>query len=99
MVKPAFLGQAVALLTTWLLQGGPTLLAAVQGPVETLPLGTQLVVSLGAGLYEELLFRVLLVTALLWLGLKLGSARTVTSSRCPRSPFGRLLACCSAGSM
>jgi hypothetical protein len=72
-----FLGQAVALLTTWLLQGGPTLLAAVQGPVETLPFGTQLVVSLGAGIYEELLFRVLLVSALLWLGLKLGWRRPV----------------------
>jgi hypothetical protein len=78
IVYAMFFGQTVALLTTWLLQGGPTLLATVQaGPVSTLPLGTQLVVSLGAGLYEELLFRVLLVSGLLWLGLKLEWRRPV----------------------
>lgn len=37
---------------------------ALAGPVAELGLGTQLMVSLGAGLYEELLFRVLLVGAL-----------------------------------
>ncbi len=33
-----------------------------------LELGTQLMISLGAGIYEELLFRVLLVGALAWIG-------------------------------
>ncbi len=70
-------GQTVALLTTWLLQGGPSLMTVVQSPVASLSLGTQLVVSLGAGLYEELVFRVLLVSALLWLGLRFGWRRPV----------------------
>ena len=79
LIYAAVFGQTVALLTTWLLQGGPSLLAAVQGPspVEALPFGTQLVVSLGAGLYEELLFRVLLVSALLAIGIRLGWRRPV----------------------
>jgi hypothetical protein len=78
LVYAALFGQTVALLTTWLLQGGPTLLAAsTQGPVASLPLGTQLVVSLGAGIYEELLFRVLLVSGLLAIGLRMGWSRRV----------------------
>ena len=36
------------------------------GPVDTVSRGTAFIISLGAGLYEELLFRVLLVGALLW---------------------------------
>jgi hypothetical protein len=68
----AFFGQTVALLTGWLLQGGPSLVVQVGGPVASLPLGTQLVVSLGAGIYEELVFRVLLVSGLLALGLRFG---------------------------
>ncbi len=78
LIYAALFGQTVAVLTTWLLQGGPTLLsAAAQGPVATLPLGTQLVVSLGAGIYEELLFRVLLVSGLLAVGLRLGWTKRV----------------------
>lgn len=69
----AVFGLVAAMLTTVLLR---PLLAIAQGsaaPLERFPLSTQLVVSLGAGVYEELLFRVLLVsglaaagTALLW---------------------------------
>lgn len=70
IVYAAVLGQVVALLTASLLGG--SLAASAQGPMETLPLESQLVVSLGAGLYEELLFRVLLVSGILALGLKAG---------------------------
>ena len=42
--------------------------ALVQTPMQELDLMTQLMVSLGAGLYEELLFRVLLVGAVAALG-------------------------------
>lgn len=45
--------------------------AMVQTPMEELGFGTQLMVSLGAGLYEELLFRVLLVGAIAAVGTKL----------------------------
>ncbi len=65
IVYAALLGSVVSLLTAWLLQGH---LMTVQGAVERLSIGTQLVISLGAGLYEELLFRVLLVSALVALG-------------------------------
>jgi hypothetical protein len=44
----------------------PAMLAPAQ--VEGLGLGTRLMLSIGAGLYEELLFRVVLVTGLAWLG-------------------------------
>ena len=57
----ALLGGAAGTLTSLLLGAGP--LAA--GAAAAFDLRTQLVLSLGAGLYEELLFRVLLVTALL----------------------------------
>lgn len=41
-------------------------------PVTSLDRPTQLMVSLGAGLYEELLFRVVLVSAVAWGGRRLG---------------------------
>ena len=45
-----------------------SLLQMVQSsPIQSLSLLQQLALSLGAGLYEELFFRVLLVSALLWL--------------------------------
>jgi hypothetical protein len=56
-------GFVVGWLTALLLNG-PRGLAI--GGLETLDLSTQLVVSLGAGIYEELVFRVLLVGLLLW---------------------------------
>jgi hypothetical protein len=74
VVYAALFGQVVGLLTNWLL-AGPPLMQASGSTVAALPLGTQLVVSLGAGLYEELLFRVLLVSALLAVGVRLGLAR------------------------
>jgi Type II CAAX prenyl endopeptidase Rce1-like len=56
-------GLVVGLLTGILL-GGVVLML----PVADLSLASQLVISLGAGIYEELLFRVLLVGSLAWLG-------------------------------
>ncbi|UCF40468.1 MAG: CPBP family intramembrane metalloprotease [Gemmatimonadota bacterium] len=70
IVYAAVFGQVVAVLTTTLLRGVP-LAAVIQEPLGSLPLGTQLVVSLGAGIYEELLFRVLLVSGLLWLFMRM----------------------------
>ena len=43
------------------------MLQAQASPVESLSILQQLALSLGAGLYEELFFRVLLVSALLWI--------------------------------
>jgi membrane protease YdiL (CAAX protease family) len=77
LLYAALLGSVVSLLTAWLLQGH---LMIVQGAVERLSIGTQLVISLGAGLYEELLFRVLLVTALVALGKYLGWKQPVAIS-------------------
>lgn len=53
--------------------------ALVQTPMEQLDFPTQLMVSLGAGLYEELLFRVLLVGAIAMLGTRVLGWSTVTS--------------------
>jgi hypothetical protein len=75
LVYAAFLGTVVSLLTAWLLQGH---LMTVQGGIERLSVGTQLVISLGAGLYEELLFRVLLVAAFVALGKYLKWKRPVS---------------------
>ncbi|HEX5385113.1 MAG TPA: CPBP family intramembrane glutamic endopeptidase [Gemmatimonadales bacterium] len=57
---------AVAGTLAGLLLHGMTRLAA--GPFDRLGLATQLMVSLGAGIYEELLFRVIVVGAVAWLG-------------------------------
>lgn len=43
----------------------------VLGPTSSLDLPSQLMVSLGAGIYEELLFRVILVGSLAWAGKRL----------------------------
>lgn len=76
LLLAAVFGQVVALLTQWLLTGSLTLV--VQGPpLGQLPVGTQLVVSLGAGIYEELLFRVLLVSGIAWIGIRLRWRREV----------------------
>jgi hypothetical protein len=66
IVYAAIFGQVVAVLTTTLLRGA-SLAIVTQETTQALTLGTQLVVSLGAGIYEELLFRVLLVSGLIWL--------------------------------
>jgi hypothetical protein len=71
----ALFGFVVSGLTAVLL-GSPLL--SMGGAVAPLPLGTQLVVSLGAGIYEELLFRVLLVSGLVAIGRALGWGRPVS---------------------
>jgi energy-converting hydrogenase Eha subunit A len=64
----ALLGIVASALTSILLTGR---LAMVQGgPADSFPLPVQLMVSLGAGLYEELVFRVLLVSGLAAIGAK-----------------------------
>ncbi|HEY0969863.1 MAG TPA: CPBP family intramembrane glutamic endopeptidase [Gemmatimonadales bacterium] len=57
----SLLGTVVALLTVQLLR---PVLAMSDGPIQSLGWGERLMLSLGAGLYEELLFRVVLVTLL-----------------------------------
>ena len=56
------LGGVAGLLTNILLTGR---LAILSGQLAQFDLSTQLMVSLGAGIYEELLFRVLIVTGLM----------------------------------
>jgi membrane protease YdiL (CAAX protease family) len=75
VVYAGLFGYVVAALTTALLR--PAGLALVQGSASphVLPLAAQLVVSLGAGIYEELVFRVLLVSGLLWVATLLGWRR------------------------
>ena len=58
VVYAAVLGTVVSTLASILLSGQLAILQ--QGSFQQFTFGTQLVVSLGAGLYEELLFRVLL---------------------------------------
>ena len=71
----AVLGTVVSALASLLLSGQ---LAIVQnGSFSQFTFGTQLMVSLGAGIYEELLFRVLLVSGMVALGLRLGWRRPV----------------------
>jgi Type II CAAX prenyl endopeptidase Rce1-like len=63
-------GTLTGLLLGGLVAAPGTLVVAGQAPA-TLSLPTQLMISLGAGIYEELLFRVLLVGALAWGGRRL----------------------------
>jgi len=61
------LGGVVSALTSLLLRGRLALIAApaaAGGDTIAFALPTQLMISLGAGIYEELLFRVMLVSAL-----------------------------------
>jgi hypothetical protein len=79
MIYAAIFGQVVAYLTAQVLgMGGLGTALAAQTAMQRLPLGTQLVVSLGAGIYEELLFRVLLVSGILFLALRAGWSRKVS---------------------
>ena len=59
-------GVVIGTITARLLTPFATTLALAQGTAEMGP-ATRLMISLGAGLYEELLFRVILVSALLLL--------------------------------
>ncbi|MEO8295957.1 MAG: CPBP family intramembrane glutamic endopeptidase [Gemmatimonadota bacterium] len=66
-------GFVTASITSIVLHGTLYVAAgATQGGMTQLDLPTQLMVSLGAGIYEELLFRVLLVAGLAKLGAMLG---------------------------
>lgn len=68
------LGVVVGTATQWVVQGIPVRLAAQEG-VAALPLREAIVLSLGAGIYEELLFRVLLVGGLFGIFRSSGLAR------------------------
>jgi Type II CAAX prenyl endopeptidase Rce1-like len=69
-------GLLVSVLTAQLVR--PTALLA-QGSIAAMGTGTRLMLSLGAGLYEELLFRVLLVGSLAWAGRRLLGWRPVVA--------------------
>jgi membrane protease YdiL (CAAX protease family) len=58
-------GAVVGTATSWLMGGVGGKLAAGAGAMDRLPLGEGIVLSLGAGIYEELFFRVLMVGGLL----------------------------------
>jgi hypothetical protein len=75
VVLAMVVGVAVGTLTTQLVRP-PTALAI--GMPDGAALTTKLMLAIGAGLYEELLFRVLLVGALAWIGIKaLGWRRSI----------------------
>lgn len=76
-VYAAALGGVVSTLTGLVLGRGLSI-----GPMEQFSFPTQIMISLGAGLYEELVFRVLLVSGIAalcrgLLGMKLGLASTI----------------------
>lgn len=64
MVYAVLFGSVIGTMTSWLLGAGGMRLAMAQGPLTSLGLHEGIVLSLGAGLYEELVFRVLLVGGL-----------------------------------
>lgn len=66
VVYALLLGGVASTLTSLLL--GRLGFALVAGGLQQFPLPTQVMISLGAGIYEELVFRVLLVSGLAWLG-------------------------------
>ena len=71
-------GFIIGMVTAQLL-GGLHLLMVTGTPIATMSLPTRLMLSLGAGLYEELVFRVLLVSALATAGrIALGFGRTAS---------------------
>jgi hypothetical protein len=72
VVYALIFGFVAASLTSLLLHGRLWFLLAQDQPMERLSTSTQLMISLGAGLYEELLFRVIIVGALVKLGKALG---------------------------
>lgn len=57
-------GVVVGTMTSWVVGGLGVRLAAGEGPLDSLGLPQGIVLSLGAGVYEELVFRVLLVGGL-----------------------------------
>jgi len=74
-------GLAVGGLTTRVV-GPPQTALLSQGQVENMAFATRLMLSVGAGLYEELLFRVVLVAALAWFGQTILGWRPVVAGVC-----------------
>ena len=74
------LGVVVGTLTARLL-GGLSAIAVAAGAqsLESLPVASRLMLALGAGLYEELLFRVLLVGGMAFLLRWIAGARAITA--------------------
>jgi hypothetical protein len=75
-------GMVTSTLTGLLLPGLATIGRAVSlslGSVGNWSLPTQLMISLGAGIYEELLFRVILVSGLAWMARRVLSLSTTAS--------------------
>lgn len=69
MVMALLVGLVAGTITTRLLGMMDTLMMRLAiSPVEAMPLSTRVMLSLGAGLYEELLFRVVIVGSLAWIG-------------------------------
>jgi len=64
VVLALLFGLVVGTLTQWVLQGAGFTLAIQGNPMSALPLRDAVVLSLGAGIYEELAFRVILVGGL-----------------------------------
>ena len=79
VVYALLLGIVVGTATQWVLEGVGVRLAADGSTVAELPLLHAIVLSLGAGIYEELVFRVLLVG---------GLAGTFLASGLPRTQAG-----------
>lgn len=73
VVLALMFGFAVSAITSQLVHST----AMLQHDVSQMPVATRLMLSLGAGLYEELLFRVLLVGSLAWAGHRLLGWRPV----------------------
>jgi hypothetical protein len=69
-------GGVVGSATQWMLGGLSVRLAVAQGPVSSLSLPEGIVLSLGAGIYEELVFRVLLVGGMVAVASAVGLPRT-----------------------
>lgn len=69
MVMALMVGIVAGTVTTRLLGMVDTLMVRLAiSPVDAMPLSTRIMLSLGAGLYEELLFRVVIVGSLAWIG-------------------------------
>jgi hypothetical protein len=64
VVLAAAFGAVVGTITTNLLNLTRAYLATAAGPIDHSPLATRVMLSLGAGIYEELLFRVIIAGAL-----------------------------------
>jgi hypothetical protein len=65
------------LLSGWLNDGAPALVIV---SIPQFDWATRLMISLGAGIYEELLFRVILVSGLVWLGSRVFNWSVTASS-------------------